>query len=100
VSASIETITSAGPKYAAHGIKVSNEKRKCHHPTRPPIGASASGTTAAAANVSFPCATPVALLAPAKGLIGWSRIHQREPLKGSPAAEAEFTGFAGGANRI
>src|SRR6516164_4871315 len=54
-SARTETITAARPKYAAHGIKVSNEKRKSHHPRRHPIGPSAKSTTAipANANASF-----------------------------------------------
>ena len=51
-SAITETITAARPKYAAHGIKVSNEKRKCHHPARQPIGPSASSTTAVPANAN------------------------------------------------
>src|SRR5262249_58153772 len=47
-----ETTRAEIPKYAAHGIKVSKAKRKCHQPTRQPIGPSVRRTTAITARAS------------------------------------------------
>src|ERR1700720_1367503 len=51
-SASTEPITPARPKSPAHGIKVSNEKRKCPPPARQPIGPNANSTRAVPANAN------------------------------------------------
>src|SRR5262249_46023343 len=47
-----DTTTAASPTEAADGLKVSNEKRKCHHPRRHPIGPSAKSTRAIPANAN------------------------------------------------